>query len=218
MERKLLYEGDKYSVGEDGILINPNNIPLTNIIYELSLIIRKLEADNKILRLQATSISYAHEIASLETENKHLSNEIKDLQNKYDIKCNEYTELENRMRSLVYTATGGRLSYANYTLDAIHQAYQDQLNFEVERKTNELEEDVSMIKKERDNWEQLVKHADNQIEELEQCLRKIRHESRCGCDMFMERDKHENYEVMVEWMKKFSIIISLVNDVIGEQK
>ena len=204
MERKLLYDGDKYSVGEDGILINPNNIPLTNIIYELSLIIRKLETDNKI--------------ASLETENEHLSNEIKDLQNKYDIKCNEYTELENRMRSLVYTATGGRLSYANYTLDAIHQAYQDQLNFEVERKTNELEEDVSMIKKERDNWEQLVKHANNQIEELEQCLRKIRHESRCGCDMFMERDKHENYEVMVEWMKKFSIIISLVNDVIGEQK
>ena len=204
MERKLLYDGDKYSVGEDGILINPNNIPLTNIIYELSLIIRKLETDNKI--------------ASLETENEHLSNEIKDLQNKYDIKCNEYTELEDRMRSLVYTATGGRLSYANYTLDAIHQAYQDQLNFEVERKTNELEEDVSMIKKERDNWEQLVKHANNQIEELEQCLRKIRHESRCGCDMFMERDKHENYEVMVEWMKKFSIIISLVNDVIGEQK
>lgn len=205
MERKLLYDGDKYSVGEDGILINPNNIPLTNIIYELSLIIRKLETDNKI--------------ASLETENEHLSNEIKDLQNKYDIKCNEYTELEDRMRSLVYTATGGRLSYANYTLDAIHQAYQDQLNFEVERKTNELEEDVSMIKKERDNWEQLVKHANNQIEELEQCLRKIRHESRCGCDMFMERDKHENYEAMAEWMKnQFSLVISQVNDVIGEQK
>lgn len=204
MERKLLYDGDKYSVGEDGILINPNNIPLTNIIYELSLIIRKLE-DNKI--------------ASLETENKHLSNEIKDLQNKYDIKCNEYTELENRMRSLVYTATGGRLSYANYTLDAIHQAYQDQLNFEVERKTNELEEDVSMIKKERDNWEQLVKHADNQIEELEQSLRMIRHESRCGCDMFMEGDKYENYEATAEWMKnQFSLIISHVNDVIGEQK
>lgn len=204
MERKLLYEGNKYSVGEDGILINPNNIPLTNIIYELSLIIRKLE-DNKI--------------ASLETENKHLSNEIKDLQNKYDIKCNEYTELENRMRSLVYTATGGRLSYANYTLDAIHEAYQDQLNFEVERKTNELEEDVSMIKKERDNWEELVKHADNQIEELEQSLRRIRHESRCGRDMFMERDKHENYEAIAEWMKnQFSLIISHVDDAIGEQK
>lgn len=36
IERKLLYETTEFSVGEDGMLCNPHNVPLRNIIYEIA--------------------------------------------------------------------------------------------------------------------------------------------------------------------------------------
>ena len=46
------------------------------------------------------------------------------------------------MRKVTYAATGGRLSYANYTVEAIEQAYNDQLRIDVEYRTKELEEQL----------------------------------------------------------------------------
>ena len=43
MERKLIYENKGISVGEDGVLHNPSNIPLTNIIYEMAKELHKLK-------------------------------------------------------------------------------------------------------------------------------------------------------------------------------
>lgn len=37
IERELLYEGLDWSVGVDGIFINPKQIPYTNCLYELAL-------------------------------------------------------------------------------------------------------------------------------------------------------------------------------------
>lgn len=52
----------------------------------------------------------------------------------------ECEELQERTASIIYSLTGGRLSYSTYTLEGCEQAYHDQLEIDVERATKELEE------------------------------------------------------------------------------
>lgn len=52
----------------------------------------------------------------------------------------ECEELHSRTASIIYSLTGGRLSYSTYTLEGCEQAYHDQLEIDVERATKELEE------------------------------------------------------------------------------
>ena len=54
----------------------------------------------------------------------------------------ECEDLHNRTASIIYTLTGGRLSYSTYTLEACEQAYHDQLEIDVERATKELQEEL----------------------------------------------------------------------------
>lgn len=64
--------------------------------------------------------------------------ELKEEKENYCFTC----DVAERMRKVTYAATGGRLSYANYTVEAIEQAYQDQLNYQVEQETKELTEEL----------------------------------------------------------------------------
>lgn len=54
-------------------------------------------------------------------------------------------DVAERMRKVVHAATGGRLSYANYTVDAIEQAYHDQLEIDVEYRTKILKEENTKL-------------------------------------------------------------------------
>lgn len=60
----------------------------------------------------------------------------------------ENAELQERTASIIYSLTGGRLSYSTYTLEGCEQAYHDQLEIDVERATKELEEKLQAKEKE----------------------------------------------------------------------
>lgn len=69
----------------------------------------------------------------------------------------ECQELQERVASIIYNLTGGRLSYSTYTLEACAEAYSDQLKIDVERATKELEEENEELKK------QLEKYQDQEL-------------------------------------------------------
>lgn len=69
----------------------------------------------------------------------------------------ENEEINSRMSDVIYRATGGRLCYSTYTLDAIEHAFQDQLEILSDRKTEELENEYEELEKE---YEELhIKYA-----------------------------------------------------------
>ena len=71
----------------------------------------------------------------------------------------ECEELHERTASIIYSLTGGRLSYSTYTLEGCGQAYHDQLEIDVERATKELQEEL--------------KAKEQECEELKQTLAEI---------------------------------------------
>lgn len=72
-------------------------------------------------------------------------------------------DVAERMRKVTYAATGGRLSYANYTVEAIEQAYHDQLCHDVEARTKELQDELDQLKAENEK----LKQALEQIKKVE---------------------------------------------------
>ena len=58
----------------------------------------------------------------------------------------ENKELCKRMATVTYRATGGRLSYSNYTLDAIEQAFYDQLDILSDQKIEPYKQTLQEIK------------------------------------------------------------------------
>lgn len=100
----------------------------------------------------------------------------------------ECEELNNRMAEVIYRATGGRLSYSNYTLDAIEKAFNDQLEIlsdqKVEEETKELNQKLYLaqneirskteyIQEQRDiikKLEQECEHYHNALEEIEEAI------------------------------------------------
>lgn len=65
-------------------------------------------------------------------------------------------DVAERMRKVVYAVTGGRLSYANYTVEAIEQAYNDQLLIDVENRTKELEEQLKQAEQKLEKIRQVA--------------------------------------------------------------
>ena len=90
--------------------------------------------------------------------------------------CNELKieneELNNRMAEVTYRATGGRLSYSNYTLDAIEQAFNDQLEIlsdqKVEEEIKELNQKLYLVQNEVYFKTEYIQEQREEIKQLEQ--------------------------------------------------
>lgn len=72
----------------------------------------------------------------------------------------ENTGLQERIASIIYSLTGGRLSYSTHTLEGCEQVYHDQLEIDVERATKELEEKLQAKEKECEELETMVAEAE----------------------------------------------------------
>ena len=90
--------------------------------------------------------------------------------------CNELKieneELNNRMAEVTYRATGGRLSYSNYTLDAIEQAFNDQLEIlsdqKLEEEIKELNQKLYLVQNEVHFKTEYIQEQREEIKQLEQ--------------------------------------------------
>ena len=85
----------------------------------------------------------------------------------------EREELQERIASIIYSLTGGRLSYSTYTLEGCEQAYHDQLEIDVEKATKELEEKLQAkeqeceeLKEDVERWKSNFNGKVSAIEEL----------------------------------------------------
>lgn len=85
----------------------------------------------------------------------------------------ECEELNERTASIIYSLTGGRLSYSTYTLEGCGQAYHDQLEIDVERTTKELQEENDTLKGENFTFEELIKTQEDKIDKYKQALDEI---------------------------------------------
>lgn len=69
----------------------------------------------------------------------------------------ENEEINSRMSDVIYRATGGRLCYSTYTLDAIEHAFQDQLEILSDRKAEDYKFELEKLHK---KYEELhIKYA-----------------------------------------------------------
>ena len=73
----------------------------------------------------------------------------------------EREELNERTASIIYSLTGGRLSYSTYTLEGCEQAYHDQLEIDVERATKELQEELQAKEQECEELKKIIQRHDN---------------------------------------------------------
>lgn len=81
---------------------------------------------------------FGHKFVTYKAES--MKSLLKDTLEYINNKEQECEELQERTASIIYSLTGGRLSYSTYTLEGCEQAYHDQLEIDVERATKELEE------------------------------------------------------------------------------
>ena len=77
----------------------------------------------------------------LKEREKEYREKIKQLKEQLKNKEQECDKLHDRTASIIYSLTGGRLSYSTYTLEGCEDAYRDQLEIDVKKATKELEED-----------------------------------------------------------------------------
>ena len=96
--------------------------------------INKLQKENAELKAyKDVNEDFKTAWAELKAENERLKEE------------NE--ELCDKMAAVTYRATGGRLSYSNYTLNAIEQAFYDQLDILSDQKLEPYKQTLQEIKK-----------------------------------------------------------------------
>ena len=92
----------------------------------------------------------------------------------------ENEELNNRMAEVTYRATGGRLSYSNYTLDAIGKAFNDQLEIlsdqKVEEETKELNQKLYLAQNEIRSKTEYIQEQRDIIKKLEQECEELKKE------------------------------------------
>lgn len=88
-----------------------------------------------------------------------------DLYKQLKRKEQECEELHARTASIIYSLTGGRLSYSTYTLEGCEDAYRDQLRIDVERATKELQEENETLKSENFAFEELIKKQEEQLDD-----------------------------------------------------
>ena len=143
-------------------------------------------------------------------------NEIEKLKAENEELKKENEEINSRMSDVIYRATGGRLCYSTYTLDAIEHAFQDQLEILSDRKTEELEKEYEELEKE---YEELhikyagCKTANTAIQEENERLRKALKEIRTIAESF---DYWRN--TLAGASEKIHEIEEIVDEVIGVHK
>lgn len=96
---------------------------------------------------------------------KRKEQECEELKEKLENYCYD-CDVAERMAEVTYRATGGRLSYSNYTLEAIEQAYNDQLRIDVEYRTKELEEQLDSVVREWEEYTEKYKQVLREIKNL----------------------------------------------------
>lgn len=93
----------------------------------------------------------------------------------------ENEEVNDRMADVIYRATGGRLSYSNYTLEAIEQAFNDQLEIlsdqKVEEETKELNQKLYLTQNEIHFKTEYIQEQRDIIKKLEQECEELKSES-----------------------------------------
>ena len=104
----------------------------------------------------------------------------------------ENEEMHERLRTIIYNATGGRLSYSTYTVEAVEQAFYDQLEIETEQRTKELEEENEWLKEEiniaRENYglemefQNMYRETLEEIKEICKCSKEMNCEECPQCD------------------------------------
>ena len=103
-------------------------------------------------------------------------NELVDL---YKAKEQECEELHSRTASIIYSLTGGRLSYSTYSLEGCEDAYRDQLSIDVERATKELQEENETLKQEVNTLEQALDEIEKQVKVMNnECF----YDNICDCN------------------------------------
>lgn len=116
--------------------------------------------------------------------------------------CNELKieneELNNRIAEVTYRATGGRLSYSNYTLDAIEQAFNDQLEIlsdqKVEEEIKELNQKLYLVQNEVHVKTEYIQEQREEIKQLEQeCERSLKRISDLEERIINHSNKIEEY-------------------------
>ena len=121
------------------------------------------------------------ELKQIEEENKRLQAENEELKK-------ENEELNRRMSDVIYRATGGRLCYSTYTLDAIEHAFQDQLEILSDRKTEELEQENEELKEAADSLLKIQYALAYSCTKYEQALEEIREIMQENCTQCFEID------------------------------
>lgn len=129
--------------------------------------------------------------------NEHLASQFWVVWKQLKRKEQECEELHKRTASIIYSLTGGRLSYSTYTLEGCEDAYRDQLSIDVERATKELEEENAKLKQECKNLEEELRGCrigvkDISIESTEIC--KISEKSKRVLDEIEKNIKAMNNE------------------------
>lgn len=81
---------------------------------------------------------FGHKFVTYKAES--MKSLLKDTLEYINNKEQECEELQEKTASIIYSLTGGRLSYSTYTLEGCADAYSDQLKMDVERATKELQE------------------------------------------------------------------------------
>ena len=96
--------------------------------------------------------------------------ELNELEEKLLHKEQECEELQERTASIIYSLTGGRLSYSTYTLEGCEQAYHDQLEIDVERATKELEEKLQAKEQEYEELTADTVYLRDRVGKLERAI------------------------------------------------
>ena len=96
-----------------------------------------------------------------------------ELQKQLEQKDEECEELHSRTASIIYSLTGGRLSYSTYTLEGCEDAYRDQLEIDVNKATKELEEEIETLKQELSELFNCLKQANGKRYAYKQALDEI---------------------------------------------
>ena len=111
----------------------------------------------------------------------------------------ECEELQERTASIIYSLTGGRLSYSTYTLEGCEQAYHDQLEIDVERATKELEEKLQAKEQEYEELTADTVYLRDRVGKLERAILR-RNEQ-------LDQLKAENEELRRSITKIFACLI-----------
>ena len=170
IEHELLYEGLDWSVGVDGMFINPKQIPYTNCLYELALAcdskskqlkykeqeceeLKKIinEAKNSKLDLksflvgEAVQNEYEQQLDQLKAENEELKKDVIEALKLVEITSTHNTFQESRINKLSKTLTEIK-EIAESEIDSKEfMAIQCMLNGSVDNKNKVLKQILQKI-------------------------------------------------------------------------